>query len=83
MKMDQRQGRACCIGDGYVLQQRAIDRFQCVALAALEYAVGDGDVDKAAIGFRAALDAAGGVIDYTGANFLKVPFSTEPVRNTR
>ena len=46
------------VGDGDVFKQRAIDRLESVALAAFEDAVGDGDVDEAAVGFGAALDAA-------------------------
>ena len=40
-------------------QQRAVDGLEREAVAALEDAVGDGDVVEAAVGFGAALDAAG------------------------
>ena len=47
------------VGDGDVFQQRAVDRFESESLAALEDAVGDGDVLESAVGLGAALDAPG------------------------
>ena len=51
-------------GKGDVFQQCAVDAFQREASAAIEDAVGDGDVLEAAIRFGAALDAAGGLVTF-------------------
>ncbi len=66
------------VGDGDVLEQGAVDGFERVAVAALEDAVGDGDVDEAAVRFGAALDAAGAVRARAGGNFFQVPSRTVP-----
>ena len=47
------------VGHRDVFQQGAVDGFERQASAALEDAVGDGDIDKSAVGLGATLDAAG------------------------
>ncbi len=46
------------VGDHDVFQQRAVDGLKREAKAAVEDAIGNGDVTEAAIRFRAELDAA-------------------------
>jgi len=46
------------VGDGDVFKQGTIDGLEGVSLAAFHDAVGDGDIDEAAVGFGSTLDAA-------------------------
>src|SRR6185369_13319062 len=59
------------VGDGDVLAERAVFAFESEALAAIEDAVGDGDVLEAAIGFGSTLDATvAGEVGYVGRELL-------------
>src|SRR6185312_7930587 len=59
------------VGDGDVFTESAVFRLEREAVAAIEDAVGDGDVLEAAVGFSAAFNTAGAVGVGVGTELLE------------